>query len=81
MEDNAPLYSSGSGIVCSILASQGKIAFRTCFQRAFLPLSYVLTLASVAYPAAGGEPKSFRDAVDHWLLIECLSAIGSHSMI
>lgn len=40
-----------------------------------------LTLTLAAYPAAGGEPKSFRDAVDHWLLIECLSAIGSHSMI
>ena len=43
--------------------------------------SYVLTLTSAAYPGPGGEPKTFRDAVDHWLLCKILSAIGSHSMM
>ena len=49
------LYLSGSGIAGSIVASQGKIEFRTCFKSVFLPLSYVLTLASAAYLAPGGS--------------------------
>ena len=81
VEDHAPQYLSGSGTSGCILAAQGKISFRTCFQKALLPLSYVLTLASAAYPDPGGEPKTFRDAVDHWLFCEILSAIGSHSMM
>ena len=81
MEDSAPLYSSGSVIAGPILASRGKITFRTYFQKALLPLSYVLTLASAAYPAPGGEPKTFRDAVDHWLMIESLNDIGNHFML
>ena len=81
VDDHTMLYSSGSGVPGHVLAAQGKICFRTCFQRALLPVSYVLGLASVTYPAPGGEPRTFREAVDHWLLCEFLCAIGSHSML
>ena len=81
VEDHTLLYSSGLGVSGSVLATQGKIIFRMCTQRAFLPLSYVLMLGSVVYPGPGGELKTFREAVDHWLLSEFLSTNGSHSMV
>ena len=65
VEDHMSMYSFGSGTPSTVLATQGKITFRTCFQRALLPLSYVLMLASAAYPSPGGEPKTFREAVEH----------------
>ena len=80
-DDHATLYLSGSGVPGHVLAAQGKISFRMYFQRALLPVSYVLGLASATYPAPGGEPKTFREAVDHWPLSEFISAIGGHSIL
>ena len=81
VDDYAMLYLSGSGVPGLVLATQGKIGFRMCFQRAFLPVSYVLGLASATYPAPKGELKTFREAVDHWLLSEFISNIGGHSIL
>ena len=80
-DDHAMLYLSGSGVPGHVLAAQGKISFRMCFQRALLPVSYVLGLASTTYPAPGGELKTFREAMDHWLLSEFISAIRGHSIL
>ena len=75
------LYSSGSGVSGHVLATQGKIGFRMCFQRALLPVFYMLGFVSATYPAPGGELKTFREAVDHWLLSEFFSAIRGHSIL
>ena len=81
VDNHTVLYLSGSGVPGHVLDAQGKICFRTCFQKALLPVCYVLGLASAMYPAPGGELRTFREAVDHWLFCEFLSAIGSHSML
>lgn len=61
------------------MAAQGKIAFQTCFRQARIPIVYLIKLAEQDYPTEMGIT-SFYDAVDHWLLVECLGAIGSYSM-
>jgi hypothetical protein len=75
--DNDPSYGDSQNWAAMI--NQGKISFRTCFQTAHIPASHVLFLASRAYPSA--EAASFRDAFDHWMLCEMLSAIGGHTMM
>jgi hypothetical protein len=57
---------------------QGKLCFRTCFQRVLIPASYVIRLATAAYSTIT-EPRSFCDAFDHWLLCKILNAIGNHT--
>ena len=39
-----------------VMASKGKISYATCFQSVYIPISYVLKLARVSYPAS---PKAF----------------------
>ena len=62
---------------------QGRISFRTCSRTARFPSKYITTvLAQASYPPVpGGEPASFDDAFDHWLLCELLNAIGGHSIL
>jgi hypothetical protein len=62
------------------MLANGKVCFRTCFKEARLPLSWLTKLARLPY-AENTEPSSFSSAVDHWLLCECLNAIGSHSIL
>jgi hypothetical protein len=62
------------------MLENGKVCFRTCFKEARLPLSWVVKLARLSY-AGNSEPSSFSTAIDHWLLCECLNAIGSHSIL
>jgi hypothetical protein len=64
----------------SAIARLGTISFRTCFRTARFPADHVLRLASATY-TRGAEPGSFVKACHHWLLVEILSAIGSHTML
>lgn len=83
VEDDDEQYMVGSGRppeLRTALLSSGKICFRTCFRRAYIPASYVLKLAEHDYEndALAG---SFKVALEHWLLVEILSAIGQHSIL
>ena len=62
------------------MASQGKIAFWTCFFKALLPISY---LEQLVERRSRGEDSftSLFQAFEHWFLVECLAAIGSHTML
>lgn len=62
------------------MASEGKISYATCFQSACIPISYALKLAEASYPDPSGEPKSFVEAVHHWLVCEILNAVGAHTI-
>lgn len=65
------------------MIAAGKVSFRTCLRAAYLPGSYILELAQAVYPSlsASGEPRTFTEAFEHWLLCEILAAIGGHSML
>ncbi|KAJ7149389.1 hypothetical protein C8R43DRAFT_887958 [Mycena crocata] len=67
------------------MMSLGKIAFRTCFRTARIPASHILGLVRQTYPAKDKEgndtePFTASQAIQHWLLMEILGAIGFHSM-
>ncbi|KAF8230858.1 hypothetical protein L208DRAFT_1473398, partial [Tricholoma matsutake] len=62
------------------MLENGKICFRTCLKEARLPLSWLVKLACHRY-SGDVEPSSFHAAVHHWLLCECINAIGSHSIL
>ena len=49
----------------SVMASEGKILYATCFQTFWIPVSYVLKLAEARYPNPSGEPRTFINAVHH----------------
>lgn len=74
--DDDPTYRS----VCQAMITEGKLAFRTCFRQAFIPVSYLSYLNCQAYNS-DLEPKTVKDAVDHWLLTEIMGAIGSHTIL
>lgn len=61
------------------MLAHGKVCFRTCYQRASLPASYILKLAEQHYPTP--EFKNFQDAFDQWFLCEVLNAIGNHTIL
>lgn len=63
------------------MAAEGKICYATCSQTASIPMSYVLKLAMANYPDASGEPKTFVEAVHHWLLCEVLNAVDAHTIL
>ena len=80
-EENDLYYAENSD-QARIMMGQGKISFRTCSHTARLPATYITELARASYPPVpGGEPASFDDAFDHWLLCEMLNAIGGHSIL
>lgn len=62
------------------MIANGKISYRTCFNVARLPASYIARLHQTAF-SADQEPRSFERAFDHWLLVECLAAIGGLTMM
>ena len=62
------------------MISEGKISFRTCTQEARIPTSYLIKLASREY-SMSDEPGNLSQSIHHWMLTECLSAIGAHSML
>lgn len=77
--NNNPLYCSTECDRPAMLAN-GKICFKTCLKEARVPLSWLVKLAGIPY-STNMEPSSFSAAVHHWLLCECLNAIGSHSIL
>jgi len=79
--DTDPLYADSQHR--NIMLAEGKVSFRTCLRSAHLPGTHILRLAHSSYPSlsAGGEPQTFVQAFDHWLLCEILAAIGGHSML
>lgn len=79
VSDDSLLYLVPDDSRAAMLRS-GKICFRTCFRQAYIPLSYLVTLVNTEYNAES-EPQGLQEAVDHWLMCECLSAIGGHSVL
>jgi hypothetical protein len=71
--------SYGSGQFAASMMHLGKVSFKTCYQSAHIPASYVIKLASKDY-ANDTMPGSFCEALDHWFLCEILSAIGNHTV-
>ncbi|TDL14092.1 hypothetical protein BD410DRAFT_846356 [Rickenella mellea] len=59
-----------------LMISQGKFSFRTCFRRACIPSSFIINLAAATY-SDESEPRSFRDAFDHWLAAGFISSFIS----
>ena len=76
------LYYAESSEQAKIMMDQGRISFQTCSRTARFPAKYITVLAQASYPpVSGGEPATFDDAFDHWLLCELLNAIGGHSIL
>ena len=76
------LYYAENSNQARIMMDQGRISFRTCSRTARLPAKYIIGLAQASFPPVpGGEPASFDDAFDHWLLCELLNAIGGHTIL
>jgi len=71
--------SYGSSQFAASMMRHGKVSFKTCYQTAQIPASYVIKLASKDY-ADDTRPSSFREALHHWFLCEILSAIGNHTV-
>ncbi|KAJ6540077.1 hypothetical protein DFH09DRAFT_1323321 [Mycena vulgaris] len=59
--------------------AQGLISFRTCSRFARIPMSKLIDLRNTTYPTQ--DDTSFEDAVDGWLLLQILNAIGKVSML
>lgn len=78
MEEDDPGYPMHR--LGSVMASEGKILYASCFQTVWIPISYVLKLVEARYPDPSGEPRTFIEAVHHWLLCEVLNAVGSHTI-
>ena len=66
VKDSDPSYATAC--VAPGMIPEGKLCFRTCFQHTFVPISHVVRLATTVYPTPTGEPLSFDQAFDHWLL-------------
>ena len=75
---DSPLYDT-SPAVRAMMAERGKIGFRTCYRTAYIPIEYLVSLMRADY-TQNSEPYTWEDAVDHWLLCECLGAIGGHTV-
>ncbi|KAJ6487355.1 hypothetical protein DFH09DRAFT_1456837 [Mycena vulgaris] len=54
--------------------AQGLISFHTCSRFARIPMSKLINLHNTTYPTQ--DDTSFEDAVDGWLLLQILNAIG-----
>ncbi|KAF7325543.1 hypothetical protein MKEN_00403700 [Mycena kentingensis (nom. inval.)] len=58
----------------------GKCSFRACFKEVYLPVLHLEKLVNATYPSAEGIP-TLKCAIESWLLIEILTAIGGHGFI
>ena len=73
-EENDPYYAESSD-QARIMMGQGRISFQTCSRTARFPAKHITELAQASYlPVLGGEPASFDDAFDHWLLCDNASS-------
>ncbi|KAF8222466.1 hypothetical protein L208DRAFT_1322580, partial [Tricholoma matsutake] len=66
--------------VRSVMIAEGTISFKTCLREARVPISYLMRLHNLD-SSPNREAHTFQEAVDHWLLCECLGAVGSHSIL
>ncbi|KAJ7607882.1 hypothetical protein FB45DRAFT_1039954 [Roridomyces roridus] len=75
VDDDDPVYLGGHDTeMRRALVDSGTISYRTCFQQARIPASFLLRAAQAAY--TGVEPASRRKFLHHWLLCQSLGAIG-----
>ncbi|KDQ49089.1 hypothetical protein JAAARDRAFT_143923 [Jaapia argillacea MUCL 33604] len=77
VSDQDPSYAADT--IRAPMIAHGKICFKTCSKQARIPATHITRLAQVQYDGST-EPKRFRDAFDHWLLTEILTAIGAYSI-
>ena len=63
-----------------VMLRNSKIAWATCFKKVIIPARSIVRLAQEAFPD-DAEPQSFTDALEHWLTVEILCAIGQHSVV
>jgi hypothetical protein len=66
--------------VRSAIIAGGTIYFKTCLWEARLPISYLMHLHDLD-SSPNQEAHTFQEAVDYWLLCECLGTLGSHSTL
>jgi hypothetical protein len=66
--------------VRSAMIAEGTICFKTCLREARIPISYLKCLLNLD-SSPNQEAHSFQEAIDHWLLCQCLGALGSHSTL
>lgn len=59
------------------MVAEGKISFHTCLSKAVLLNSQILRLTRLAVDTNS----SFTEMFDHWLLCECLAAIGGRTVM
>ncbi|KII89576.1 hypothetical protein PLICRDRAFT_174434 [Plicaturopsis crispa FD-325 SS-3] len=77
--DHDPLYATGFRDP-TLMASRGNISFKTCSHEVHIPATNLFDLAGRVY-SGDEEPASLDDAINHWLLVETLNAIGGHTML
>ncbi|KAJ7166343.1 hypothetical protein C8R43DRAFT_1162799 [Mycena crocata] len=66
--------------------ANGTIAFASCFRTARIPLTYLIGLHRASYPTLDQqgqptEPLTLQSAIDHWLLMQIVGAIGDLSIL
>ncbi|KAJ7477496.1 hypothetical protein FB451DRAFT_1173045 [Mycena latifolia] len=71
-------YSDNSS-TSAINMRQGTISFRTCSRVARIPMSKLVELSQATYPTE--DEADFEGAIDNWLLLQILNAIGNVSML
>ncbi|KAF8130484.1 hypothetical protein K438DRAFT_1999370 [Mycena galopus ATCC 62051] len=62
-----------------VYGSFGTVCFRSCGRSMRYPIEHLFTLARASY-GDPSEPASLQEAIDYWLLVECLQIIGRYSM-
>jgi hypothetical protein len=72
-------YSSGE--MRATMLAHGKISFRTCLRQVRFPASYFAILSGLNYGTLHPELTSLDKAIEHWILVELLNAIGGHSIL
>ena len=79
VDDNGLAYGLDPE-VWSVMIAEGTISFKTCLWKARIPIFYLMHLCNLD-SSPNREACTFQEAVDHWLLCECLGAVGSHSIL
>ncbi|KAJ7079268.1 hypothetical protein B0H15DRAFT_804527 [Mycena belliarum] len=76
----------GDPVQREINMANGTIAFASCFRTARIPLSYLVDLHRASYPSLDAlgqpiEPLTLQDAIDSWLFMQIVGAIGDISSV
>ncbi|KAF7311810.1 hypothetical protein MIND_00191500 [Mycena indigotica] len=64
----------------------GNILFRACFRSAYIPYGFLVKLCANPYPTLDGEgnpiaPHTLEEAIDNWLFLQFINAIGGHTVV